>query len=260
MKRKGNRKVKTCKSIVRTFVISPSSSQRLLCKNTHMISEFHCAPEIPNTETTFWVSLFRLNAQTYLLTLWRSRDQPSLGPAVARTPPLLNSPSGRLSSRLNVVDWLLFNLKKKNYIHFLHNLSESELLYSCVSLNQSWRSSCNYFTYFPNSFFIPLDFFLPSGVVGSVWVLSLLVDLCGIPAKSRWSVPCRSVSAKQTDAHRKSSTSWAAVWQTCSGLVEGARKKDRHMTSPRQTGRSWWFVLKAVSSLLCMHQTLLISD
>lgn len=54
-----------------------------------------------------------LNALTHLLTLWRSRDQPSLGPAVARTPPLLNSPSGRLSSKLNVVDWLLFNLNNK---------------------------------------------------------------------------------------------------------------------------------------------------
>lgn len=53
----------------------------------------------------------RLNTQTYLFAVLRSRDQPNLGPAVARTPPLLKSPSGRLSSRLNVVDWLLFSLK-----------------------------------------------------------------------------------------------------------------------------------------------------
>lgn len=65
---------------------------------------------------------FKPRTETHSLTLWRSRDQPSLGPAVARTPPLLNSPSGRLSSRLNVVDWLLFNLKWWQHIYKIHPL------------------------------------------------------------------------------------------------------------------------------------------
>lgn len=60
---------------------------------------------------------FKARRQTYLLALWKSRDHPSLGPAVARTPPLLNSPSARFSSRLNVVDWLLFNLKWEIQTH-----------------------------------------------------------------------------------------------------------------------------------------------
>lgn len=50
-------------------------------------------------------------------------------------------------------------------------------------------------THFPNKALIPFDFFLPSGEVGSVCVLSLSADRCGIPARSRWSVPSRSVSA-----------------------------------------------------------------
>lgn len=40
-----------------------------------------------------------------------SRDQPSRGPAVALTPPLLNSISAA-SSRLKEVEWLLFSLQE----------------------------------------------------------------------------------------------------------------------------------------------------
>lgn len=50
-------------------------------------------------------------------------------------------------------------------------------------------------TYFPKSFLKPLAFFLASGVVASVWVLSLVEERWGSPARSRCSVPCRSVSA-----------------------------------------------------------------
>ncbi len=99
-----------------------NSNKECFIKNYQRISKFHCTPEIQNKGSTFRSSLFRLNAQTYLLTLWRSRDQPSLGPAVARTPPLLNSPSGRLSSRLNVVDWLLFSLQKTVHIQTKINM------------------------------------------------------------------------------------------------------------------------------------------
>lgn len=50
---------------------------------------------------------------THLLLLrCESRDQPSLGPAVALRPPLLNSDSGA-SSRLKDVDWLLLILGKR---------------------------------------------------------------------------------------------------------------------------------------------------
>lgn len=45
-----------------------------------------------------------VSVNTDLLVFCRSRDQPSLGPAVALTPPRLNSLSDRLSSKLNVVD------------------------------------------------------------------------------------------------------------------------------------------------------------
>lgn len=57
---------------------------------------------------------------TDLLVFCRSRDQPSLGPAVALTPPRLNSLSERLSSRLNVVDWLLLSLQRRGESHFYH--------------------------------------------------------------------------------------------------------------------------------------------
>lgn len=143
--------------------------------------------EIEHKEATFWFSLFVLNAPTHLLTRWKSRDQPSLGPAVARTPPRLNSPSGRLSSRLNVVDWLRLSLRVK---HLCLNIKTNN--------HKNWGFLCRFFTHFPKSFFMPLDFFLLSGDVGSVCVLSLLADLCGTPARSRWSVPCCSVSAAQT--------------------------------------------------------------
>lgn len=49
----------------------------------------------------------------YLLLRCESRDQPSLGPAVALRPPLLNSESGA-SSGFSEVDWLLLILGKKN--------------------------------------------------------------------------------------------------------------------------------------------------
>lgn len=142
----------------------------------------------------YQVWLHRVYAQTHVWTRWRSRDQPSLGPAVARTPPLLNSAGGRLSSKLNVVDWLLFNLMKKE-IEFIPRICWVKLV------SKKWPKLRTLCTYFPKSFLIPLDFFAFSGVVGSVWVLSLLLDLCGSPARSRWSVPLCSVSAKQTHCH-----------------------------------------------------------
>lgn len=61
-----------------------------------------------------------------------------------------------------------------------------------------WGGSLKVFrgnTYFPKSFLMPLAFFLASGVVASVWVLSLVEERWGSPARSRCSVPCRSVSA-----------------------------------------------------------------
>lgn len=51
---------------------------------------------------------------SYLLDCPRSLDQPNLGPAVALIPPLLNSVSGS-SSGLNVVDWLLLSLHKREW-------------------------------------------------------------------------------------------------------------------------------------------------
>lgn len=70
----------------------------------------------------------------------------------------------------------------------------------CTICYMESESACvviRFSTYFPKMFLIPLDFFLLSGVVGSVWVLSLFCDLWGSPARSKWSVPCRSVSAMQ---------------------------------------------------------------
>lgn len=58
-------------------------------------------------------------------------------------------------------------------------------------------------THFPKSALIPLDFFLPSGEMGRVCVLSLSADLCGMPARSRWSVPSLSVSAVQTNTYTR---------------------------------------------------------
>lgn len=55
-----------------------------------------------------------------LLRLCRSCDQPSLGPAVALTPPLLNSAFGD-SSRSSELDWLLFILMKKLYTYIRKN-------------------------------------------------------------------------------------------------------------------------------------------
>lgn len=69
----------------------------------------------------FWESTLSCVAvNTDLLVFCRSRDQPSLGPAVALTPPRLNSLSDRLSSRLNVVDWLLLSLQRRGESHFYH--------------------------------------------------------------------------------------------------------------------------------------------
>ncbi|TNN57389.1 hypothetical protein EYF80_032358 [Liparis tanakae] len=51
------------------------------------------------------------------------------------------------------------------------------------------------------SFFIPLDFFLLSGFVDNVLVLSLLADLCGSPARSRWSTDQQVAEQGITNIH-----------------------------------------------------------
>ena len=101
-------------SIVRYYMLC--YPDRLLCPSSLYELYISLYSRLKTKKTTFRVLLFRLNAQTHLLTCWRSRDQPSLGPAVARTPPRLNSPSGKLSSRVNVVDWLLFNLQNMSVL------------------------------------------------------------------------------------------------------------------------------------------------
>lgn len=87
----------------------------LLAKQKKSAPDFWTVIAEVQTSKKHRVSSSRLNAQTYLCSLLRSRDQPNLGPAVARTPPLLKSCSGRSSSRLNVVDWLLFSLKETTF-------------------------------------------------------------------------------------------------------------------------------------------------
>lgn len=107
---------------------------------------------------------------------------------------------------------------------------------------------CSHNAYFPKIFLIPLDFFLPSGVVGSVWVLSLFCDLWGSPARSRWSVPCRSVSAMQhkkntTETHQNRDHRWWA--QTSETASSEGNQSDTSFNS---------FTIKA-NILCCMHVT-----
>ena len=114
-----------------------------------------------------------------------SRDQPSLGPAVARTPPLLNSVSA--SSRLKDVEWLRFSLQE---CHSINDRSSKESY--DITLDRADTP------YLPKNFMKPLDFFLVSGEQGRAsWGF-----LGGTPARSRWSVPLRSVSAVKNN-HKK---------------------------------------------------------
>ena len=68
-----------------------------------------------NTNIDHLVSAVTSSVYSFLDTYFclDSRDQPSRGPAVALTPPLLNSISAA-SSRLKEVEWLLFNLQEKH--------------------------------------------------------------------------------------------------------------------------------------------------
>lgn len=75
-----------------------------------------------------------------------SRDQPSLGPAVALTPPLLNSISAA-SSRLKEVEWLLFNLHRnyvrndQRYISSSSNTDDASLSLTCQRISWTlWTS------------------------------------------------------------------------------------------------------------------------
>lgn len=135
-------------------------------------------------------------------------------------------------------------------------------VFLCVFfLKSSATISMLFSTHFPKSFFIPFDFFLLSGVVDSVFVLSLLADLCGSPARSRWSVPWRSISAVKTSTHRISITRIRVGDGLLHTVCAETQKADRHMMSgPRQSERWWQWALKAIPSLVRMHQTQWMSD
>lgn len=107
-----------------------------------------------------------------------SRDQPSRGPAVARTPPLLNSVCAS-PSRLKELEWLLFSLRER------HATSEQR--------NRRVRRAEAAERYLPKNLLKPLDFFLVSGEDGR---RDPPRDCRGgTPAKSRCSVALRSASA-----------------------------------------------------------------
>lgn len=168
-----------------------------------------------NKKAPYCISLYKLNTQTHLLTRWRSRDQPNLGPAVARTPPRLNSPSGRLSSRLKVVDWLLLSLLENTIFQSIcHNVKKNYKYFFQYSLSKQFLYS---FRFFP-------AFWCGGQSVRAVTVRWPLWQPSQIQVVSALSFGF-SCTRK---AHRTSSVLQSGV--------KRSRKKLWHMTTPRLGG------------------------
>lgn len=146
-----------------------------------------CKPEVTLEQQSLHF-MFGLSSELECSVCWiwssyfcfESRDQPSRGPAVALTPPLLNSISA--SSRSKEVEWLLFNLTEKR------GTNDEQMIEQYMRPPVDTQRH-----YLPKNFFNPLAAFLVSEDDGSG--VASWDFLEGTPAKSRCSVPLRSVSA-----------------------------------------------------------------